>query len=291
MPGNPASKAGKMETQRPASSPKIPPSCLSSLATQDPPRTPVPAQKSNLVEPQASSLQSQSDLQETHCLNTRSGATPSSPSLRKKEPPPQPSPRTLGASKPRTPPPPLSLSGKRQESTPSRYTNDSMVTTISNLYTNPAQRSATLGRKKSSSNSASDATKQDDSQHRLTGDLYVPKTADKTSATLGRKKTSSSGASEAKEQDNSHHRSNGDIFGPKSVENSATFNRKKTSSSSASEATDQDASQHRLTKDLLGTKSAEKTEKTAQGSSADKRSDSVTCLATVRSMKGVETWC
>lgn len=288
LPGNPASKASKTENQRPPSSPKIPPSCASSEATQDPPQAPVPAQDSNPGEPQASSLQNQSDLQETHCHNKGNGSAPSSPSLRKKEPPPlQPNQRTLGSSKQQTPSTPLSLSGKRQVSTPTRYTNDSMVTTISNLYTNPAQRSATLGRKKTLSSSTSDATKQDNSQPRLTGDLYAPKSAEKISATLGRKGTSSSSASKTTEQDYSHHKLNGGPFGPKNAEKtSATLGRKKASSSSTSEATEQDASQHRLTKNILSTNA-----KTETQGPADKRSESVTCLATVRSMKGVETWC
>lgn len=223
LPDKSASRGNRIEAQRPVSSSSDPtprsPIAITQegKASPDPSPTPVPAKKGSLREPQASSLQSQSDPQESVCPIKNKGDAPSSPSPRKKDipTPQQPNYRTLGSSKPQTPPPPSPLPAKRQLSTrpptPNRYTSDSVVTTISNLYTNPAQRSATLGRKKPLSSSSSEVTKEDETNHRLASDL---------------------------------------------------------------------------------SKNTEKT--SSQESSAEKKSehrDSVTPIATVKSMKGIETWC
>lgn len=130
----------------------------------------------------------------------------------------------------------------------SKYTNDSVVTTISNLYTNPAQRSSTLGRKKVLPSGASKATEQDDSHHWLTGDLVGTKNG-KTSGSLDGRKPSSSALETMKE----------------------------------------DKLERPLTSDLVFKKNTKNT--SAQGSSVDTKRDSVTPVATVRAVKGVETWC
>ncbi|XP_045109335.1 neural-cadherin-like isoform X2 [Portunus trituberculatus] len=179
------SKANATEGQQTVSSSSDPPSHSPGIVTEgkpssDPPLTTVPVK-----EPRAISLQSQSDPQESACLNKKEGDVSSS-SSRKKDTTTlqQPSYPTQDSTKPHTPPPPPSpLPNKRQVSTrpptPSRYSNDSAVTTITNLYTNPAQRSATLGRKKPLLGSSSHATK-DDTNHRLPSDIYKPRSTEKT---------------------------------------------------------------------------------------------------------------
>ncbi|MPC44685.1 hypothetical protein E2C01_038364 [Portunus trituberculatus] len=179
------SKANATEGQQTVSSSSDPSSHSPGIVTEgkpssDPPLTTVPVK-----EPRAISLQSQSDTQESACLNKKEGDVSSS-SSRKKDTTTlqQPSYPTQDSTKPHTPPPPPSpLPNKRQVSTrpptPSRYSNDSAVTTITNLYTNPAQRSATLGRKKPLLGSSSHATK-DDTNHRLPSDIYKPRSTEKT---------------------------------------------------------------------------------------------------------------
>ena len=191
LPDKSVNRTSRAETQCPVSSssdqpPLSPITVTQGEASPDPPHTPVPVKTGTTHETQPSSLQSHNGPLEPVCTNKTKGDPPS-PSPRKKDiSTPQPKYRTLGSSKPHTPPSSSPLPNKRQVSTrppiPSRYTSDSMVTTISTLYTNPAQRSATLGRKKPLSNSSSEATKENDTNHRLASDPYAPKSTDKSAS-------------------------------------------------------------------------------------------------------------
>ena len=195
FPDKSVNRTSRAETQCPVSSssdqpPRSPIIVTQGNATPDPPHpphTPVPAKTGTTTETQASSLQSHNDPLEPDRTNKpRGDATPSHSPRKKDIPTQQPNYRTLGSSKPQTPPPSSPLPSKRQVGTrpptPSKHTSDSVVTTISNLYTNPAQRSATLGRKKPLSNSSSEVTKENDINHRLASDLYALKSTDKSAS-------------------------------------------------------------------------------------------------------------